>query len=202
MLNPTTYSLCLMMSVAALVSACGGEFSSSDLAAADPDLLQAQTQCPGGACDPGVVVSDAKKGGAAAVSSTATGAVSKAEMEAKDKACDVAKGSIEAAPCPDPDNCVPDRVETGCAYSDAACPVSGTFGAKPREWVGACQASSEPDAWKARHCSLRGGSGGKPNFAICTVKATATSTTVCKPKTSECSADPQFTTAQLAQGLE
>ena len=151
-----------------------------------PSAVQAEAspapECGPDECtDPPPNVSQPFTGGGAGVSTTSTGAESNAQTDARKKACDAAKATVQPPPCPEADRCVPVS-DTTCAYANEDCTPRGTFGAQPREWSAACKLSSEPKAWKDAHCSPRTGPGGKPQYVLCTVDATATAATDCQPR--------------------
>lgn len=164
----------------AFTAACGVEPALEE----HRDLLTA-LECGDTCVDPAPVSGGASTGGGAGVGTSSSAAASDAKKNAENSACNAAKVGLTAPACPDAANCSATSTIT-CAYTNMRCPVVGTFGGTPRDWVQACRLSKEDDAWKAANCNLRNGPGGKPSFVLCTVDATATASTDCEPKVKTC----------------
>lgn len=147
----------------------------------DPLFVECGDTC----VDPPPVPGTATTGGGAGVGTSSSAAARDAKTNAETSACGAAKVGLSAPACPDAANCTATSTIT-CTYANMRCPVVGSFGNTPRDWVQACKLSKETDAWKAANCNLRTGPGGKPSFVLCTVDATATASTDCEPKVKTC----------------
>lgn len=176
------YTRSWVMWLSALALACGGV--ETEHAEAE-SAIEAWTGCADD-CDDPDAMGESKKGGGAGVGTSSTAAAEAGLAAARKSACDASKATVEAPACPEPERCEATSSSKTCTYEDEQCRVSGSFADNPRKWVNACRLSAEPEPWKQQHCNMNNGPGGKPFYALCTAKATATAVTECKPRANVC----------------